>query len=335
MNVIEVAHDQAGAGMMYTVPVLSTPAAASATPDIAPGSLAAWVMALRMRSLLIAISPVIVAAALVWQRTGHLDVRVALLILAASIALQIITNLQNDVGYTLRGGERSGTRIGLPRATALGLLTTRQVRIAIICAIGAAVLLGLPLVAARGVPVLLIGIASIVAALAYMGGPRPIAYTPFGELVVFVFFGLLAVGGADYTLTGAVLPPVTALAAVAMGALAAAALVVNNHRDIAHDEGVGRRTLPVVLGAGASRGLYAASVLLPFALVPAIAWLAAGPWLLLPLALLPLALRLVRDFVRCPPGLPFNGILFRTFKLELAYAALLSAGAIVTRWLAS
>ncbi len=292
-------------------------------------------MALRMRSLLIAISPVIVAAALVWQRTGHLDVRIALLILAASIALQIITNLQNDIGYTLRGGERSGTRIGLPRATALGLLTTRQVRVAIVCAIGAAVVLGLPLVAARGVPVLLIGIASIVAALAYMGGPRPIAYTPFGELVVFVFFGLLAVGGADYTLTGAVLPPVTALAAVATGALAAAALVVNNHRDIAHDEGVGRRTLPVVLGAGASRGLYAASVLLPFALVPAMAWLAAGPWLLLPLALLPLALRLVRDFVRCPPGLPFNAILFRTFKLELAYAALLSAGAIATGWLAS
>ena len=208
-------------------------------------------------------------------------------------------------------------------------------RVAIVCAIGAAVVLGLPLVAARGVPVLLIGIASIVAALAYMGGPRPIAYTPFGELVVFVFFGLLAVGGADYTLTGAALPPVTALAAVATGALAAAALVVNNHRDIAHDEGVGRRTLPVVLGAGASRGLYAASVLLPFALVPAMAWLAAGPWLLLPLALLPLALRLVRDFVRCPPGLPFNAILFRTFKLELAYAALLSAGAIATGWLAS
>lgn len=320
---------------MHTVSALSTSHAASAAPDIAPGSLAAWVLALRMRSLLIAISPVIVAAALVWQRTGQLDVRMALLILAASIALQIITNLQNDVGYTVRGGERSGTRIGLPRATALGLLTTRQVRVAIVCAIGAAVLLGLPLVAARGMPVLLIGMASIVAALAYMGGPRPIAYTPFGELVVFVFFGLLAVGGADYTLTGAVLPPVTALAAVAMGALAAAALVVNNHRDIAHDEGVGRRTLPVVLGVGASRGLYAASVLLPFALVPAMAWLAAGPWLLLPLALLPLALLLVRDFGRCLPGLPFNAVLFRTFKLELAYAALLSVGAIVTRWLAS
>jgi hypothetical protein len=94
--------------------------------------------------------------------------------------------------------------------------------------------LGLALVAYRGWPVLAIGVASMVAALAYMGGPRPIAYTPFGELTVFVFFGLVAVMGTDWVLTGTV-GTVSVLAAVAMGGLAAAALAVNNHRDLAHD----------------------------------------------------------------------------------------------------
>ena len=319
---------------MNIVSTSSNAGAVPAAPNIAPGSARAWIMALRLRSLLIAISPVLVAAALVWARTGRLEIGMVLLILAASVMLQVVTNLQNDVGYTLRGGDRSRTRIGLPRATALGLLSTAQVRVAIGLAIVAAIAFGLPLVAVRGEPVLLMGIASIVAALAYMGGPRPIAYTPFGELVVFVFFGLLAVGGADYTLTGSPVTPVTALAAVAMGALAAAALVGNNHRDIAHDESVGRRTLPVVLGPGTSRGFYACAMLLPFALAPVMAWLAASPWFLLPLLWLPVALRLVRDFLNCPPGLPFNAVLFRTFKLELAYAALLSAGAILSRMLA-
>jgi 1,4-dihydroxy-2-naphthoate octaprenyltransferase len=320
---------------MSSVPAVPAPDvavdASTATPPIAPGSPAAWVMALRPRSLLIAISPVIVAAALVYQRTVHLDWGVVLLILAASVVLQVITNRQNDVGYTLRGGERSRTRIGLPRATALGLLTTRQVRVAIVLAIAVAVALGMPLVALRGLPVLLMGIASILAALAYMGGPIPIAYTPFGEIVVFVFFGLFAVGGTDYTLTGGPVPPVTLLAAAAMGLLAAAALVVNNHRDIAHDQGVGRHTLPVVVGARASTAVYVGCVLAPFALAGAMAWLADARWLLLPLLGLPIAVKLVHDFRHCPPGLPFNGVLFRTFKLELLFATLLAAGAVLAR----
>ncbi len=319
---------------MYTVPALPTSDAAHATPPVAPGSFAAWAMALRLRSLLVAVSPVLVAVALVWQRTGQLDLPKAALILAVAVLLQVITNLQNDVGYTLRGGERSRTRIGLPRATALGLLTTRQVRSAIVAAVVASIALGLPLVLARGWPVLAMGIASIVAALWYMGGPRPIAYTPFGEFVVFVCFGLTAVAGADYTLTGEPVPPLTWLAAVAMGGLAVAALVINNHRDREHDAGVGRRTFPVVFGADASRALFALSLLVPFALVPVLAWLAGSYWLLLPLAWLPVAVGVLRDFRGCPPGLAFNQVLFRAFKLELVFAALLAGGAVLARALA-
>ncbi len=297
---------------------------------VRPGRTAAWIAALRPRSLLVAVSPVLVGAALGWQRTGALDPLVSLIILAAALLVQVVTNLQNDVGYTVRGGDASGTRIGLPRATALGWLAVRTVRIAIVFVAITATALGLLLFAQRSWPVLAIGVASLLAALAYMGGPRPIAYTPLGEATVFVFFGLVAVMGTDWVLTDSI-GGVTMLAAMAIGALAAAALAVNNHRDMVHDALVGRRTFAVTFGAAVSQRLYTLLLLVPFALTPLMAWLAATPLLLLPCLLLPAAWSLRRDFVRCPPGLAFNEVLFRTFKMELLFAVLLAAGAVLGR----
>jgi 1,4-dihydroxy-2-naphthoate polyprenyltransferase len=294
------------------------------------GSLAAWRVAVRPRTLLVAFSPVLVGATLGFARTGAIDPLAALLVLGAALLMQIVTNMQNDVGYTVRGGDRSGTRTGLPRATANGWLSVRHVRAGIVVAALVATALGLALVAHRGWPVLVIGCASLLAALAYMGGPKPIAYTPLGELTVFVFFGLVAVMGTDWVLTAEV-GTVSMVASVAIGALAAAALAVNNHRDIAHDRLVGRRTFAVSFGERASRRQFAGLLLGPFALVPLMAWLAAAPSLLMPLLLLPAAVQLRGDFDRCPPGVAFNAILFRTFRLELWFAALLSAGALLAR----
>jgi len=188
-----------------------------------------------------------------------------------------------------------------------------------------------PWAVARGRPVLAIGVASLLAALAYMGGPRPIAYTPYGELTVFVFFGLVAVMGTDWVLTGDV-GSTTAVAAVAIGSLTAAALAVNNHRDIAHDALVGRRTFAVAFGATASLRMYTLLLLGPFALTPVMAWLAGAPTLLLPCLLLPAAWTLRQDMKRCPPGIAFNEVLFRTFKLELVFAVLLASGAVLGRF---
>ncbi len=230
----------------------------------------------------------------------------------------------------MRGAERRGNRTGLPRATANGWLSVRHVRAGIVVATIVAVAVGVALVAWRGWPVLAIGTASLLAALAYMGGPKPIAYSPYGELTVFVFFGLVAVMGTDWVLTGTVGGP-TVLAAVALGGLAAAALAVNNHRDIAHDRLVGRRTFAVTFGDAASRGLYSSLLLGPFALVPLLAWVAGIGTLLLPLVLLPAALQLRQSFLHCPRGIAFNDVLFRTFRLELWFAALLSAGALLGR----
>ncbi len=294
------------------------------------GSLAAWVVAVRPRSLPVAISPVLAGATLGFARSGRLDWVAAALVLAAALLMQVVTNMQNDVGYTVRGGDSSGTRTGLPRATANGWLSVRHVRTGIVLVALLATAIGLALVAWRGWPVLAIGVASLLAALAYMGGPRPIAYTPFGELTVFVFFGLVAVLGTDWVLTGSV-GAVTPVAALAIGSLAAAALAVNNHRDIAHDRLVGRCTFAVHFGERASLGLYTLLLLGPFALLPPMAWLGHSAGLLLPLALLPAALQLRHDFAHCPRGTAFNEVLFRTFQLELWFAALLSLGALLGR----
>ena len=302
----------------------------SGRDHVRAGSAAAWLAAVRPNSLLVAISPVIVGAALGWQRTGTLDGTVALIILAAAVLVQAISNMQNDVGYTVRGAESSGTRIGLPRATALGWLPVRAVRVAIVVAALAATALGIWLLLLRGWPVLVIGASSLAAALAYMGGPRPIAYTPFGEATVFVFFGLVAVMGTDWVLTDSI-GAATVVASVAIGSLAAAALAVNNQRDIAHDALVGRRTFPVTFGAAAAQRFYFTLLALPYALTLPMAWLADAPALALPLLLLPATWTLWRDFLRCPPGLAFNQVLFRTFRLELVFAVLLACGAVLDR----
>ncbi len=302
------------------------------SPAVRARSIAAWAAALRPRSLPVAISPVLVGAALGFERTGAIDGRAALLVLGAALLMQLITNLQNDVGFTLRGGGRGAAHTGQPRATANGWLSVGAVRAAIVFAAGMALCLGLALAAYRGWPVLAIGTASLLAALAYMGGPRPIAYTPFGELTVFVFFGLVAVLGTDWVLTGSV-GAATVLASSAIGSLAAAALAVNNHRDIAHDGLVGRSTFAVTFGQVASHRLFGTLLLGPFGLLPLLAWMQRDVALLLPVLLLPSALRLRRDFVNCTHGAGFNELLHRTFRLQLGFAALLATGALLVRML--
>ena len=144
----------------------------SASDDTTPhatvrrGSAPAWAAAVRPRSLLVALSPVLVGAALGFARSGHIDARAALLVLGAALLVQIVTNLQNDVGYTLRGAERSGTRRGLPRATAEAWLGVRQVRAAIVAAALAAAALALVLAFVALVAALLALVAALLALVA-------------------------------------------------------------------------------------------------------------------------------------------------------------------------
>lgn len=320
--------DAADQGTSEAMTTHASPSIAQAPQEsMVAGSWRAWCVALRPKTFWIATIPVIVGSALGLAETGVCDATIALLALIASLLLQAITNLQNDVGYTLRGAE-TGQRVGLSRATANGWLTPRQVQRAIAGAVLASLVVGSPIIARAGWPAALMGGASIVAAIAYMGGPRPIAFTPFGELTVFVFFGMVAVVGTYFVQTGTVSLGAW-LAAAAVGALAAAVLAVNNHRDRAHDATTGRRTFVVTFGARASQALWSALVLLAFALAAGVAAWEGNAWFALPLLTLPLAYSLWRDFRVVPPGPGWNGLLFRTVKLELAFGLLLAAGAVL------
>lgn len=304
----------------------------AAPDDVEPGSLRAWAVATRPRTLWIAAIPVAVATGLAFLRGAPILGWVTALALAGSLLVQVLSNLQNDVGYTARGLETGG-RVGLPRATARGWLSPQAVRRAIAAGVIASALVCVPLVAHAGWVPAAIGLASTAGALAYMGGPRPIAYTPFGEATVFVFFGLVAVLGTYYLHAGTVGADAW-LAGAAVGAHAAAVLAVNNHRDHEHDARTGRRTFAALFGEHASARLYRAALWSPFAIVAGLALARSEPGLALPLALAPVAARLQRDFGDAT-GLAFNAILFRTVKLELAFGLAFTAGAVAQRLLGS
>jgi len=298
---------------------------------IQPGSIRAWMLACRLPSLALALGPVLVGGSLAYLRTGGVNLIVAFLALCAAMLMQLITNLQNDLGYMVRGAARAGAHSGLPRASVNGWLSTRQLRGAI-CLLGLlATAIGVTLVAYRGWPVLAIGGLSLLAALAYMGGPRPIAYTPLGELTVLLFFGLIAVLGTDWLLSGGS-SVLSVLAALALGSLAAAALAVNNQRDVAHDRSAGRRTFAVCFGSGAAQTLFSLLLALAFVLLPFMAGVARAPLLLLPWVLLPRALRIRYDFAACRQGSDFNLILLRSFQLGLHFALLLAFATLLSRF---
>jgi 1,4-dihydroxy-2-naphthoate octaprenyltransferase len=271
---------------------------------------------------------VLVGASLGYRRTGSIDPLAALLVLVAALLMQVATNLQNDVGYTVRAADRDGTRSGFPRATATGVLSVFDLRAAIVVVATVALGVGLALAARRGWAVLAVGAASLTAALAYMGGPRPIAYTPFGEVTVFVFFGVVAVTGTDWAVTGSA-DFGTVLASMAIGALASAALAVNNHRDAAHDRLVGRRTFAVTFGGLASGRLFTLLLLGAFAMLPWIALQTRAPATLLPFVLMPVARKLQRALASASAPQALTGVLLRTFRLELEFAVLLSVGALI------
>ncbi len=280
----------------------------------------AWFLACRPKTLSVSLSPVLVGTAIAWHDTGTL---LWLPLLAAALGaafIQIGTNLFNDVGDFLRGTDTPG-RLGPKRATAEGWLTPGKVKAGAWLSFALAFMCGIYLVWHGGWPIVAIGLASLAAGWAYTGGPKPIAYGPLGEVFVFFFFGLVAVGGSYYLQTSG-LSTMALSAAALVGIHAAAVITVNNYRDLDGDAKSGKHTLAVRMGRPVTRRLYTAEMLAPYALLPLLAdlgWPAA-----LPLLSLPLALKLIRRFQREAPGPVFNNILAATAGLQLIFALLLS-----------
>lgn len=283
-----------------------------------------WLLAIRPKTLSAAVAPVLVGTA-VAARGGGVRLGPAAAALAGALLLQIGANLANDVDDFERGADTAARR-GPTRVTQGGLLGAGQVRAAEWLAFALAALVGCYLVAVAGWPIAVLGAAAIAAAWAYTGGPWPLGYHGLGDLCVFLFFGVAAVAGTAYAQTGA-LPPLALPAAVPVGALITAILVVNNTRDADTDRLAGKRTLAVRLGTAAARAQYALLLALAFA-VPPLLWTRglASAWVLLPLLTLPLAARRVADMARAADGATFNRLLADTARLQLVFGVLFAAG---------
>lgn len=227
-----------------------------------PGLIKAWLAFTRPKTWLLAISPVVAALALAWVDSGTFRTSAALFTLSIAVLMQAITNMENDLGYAERNAE-TGNRRGLPRATTRGWISRPTAQIAIRVVAMLALLNTAVLIWLGGWVFLLIGLASLTAAYCYMGGPKPIAYTPFGEIMVLVFFGLTAVCGTYYLQTDAITANALLLG-VALGTIATGVLAVNNFRDIEHDASIGRMTLPVTIGPKRFFTLFACMMMMPF-----------------------------------------------------------------------
>jgi len=281
-------------------------------------------MAARPATLPASIVPVLVGTA-AGLHDGSFILLPCIGALVAAVLIQIGTNLANDL-FDFEKGADTTQRLGPPRVTQTGLAAPQQVRLAMTLSFGTAAAIGLYLITVGGWPILVIGVFSIAAGIAYTGGPWPLGYHGLGDLFVFVFFGLVAVIGSAYLQTSTI--SLTSLAAaLPVGCTVTAILVVNNLRDIETDRRAGKRTLAVRIGAPLTRAQYALLLLAPYVLVtgfvlrsvfPQACWL---PWLTLPLVL-----SLVRAVLGGAEGRSLNAILKGTAQLHLFFGILLAGG---------
>jgi len=288
-----------------------------------------WLLAARPKTLTASLSPVLFGTSLAASFSPQpVPLHLAALALASALCIQVGTNLVNDAQDFEKGAD-TAERLGPTRVTQSGLLRGRHVMLGAGAFFLAATLLGIPLVIAGGIPILVIGALSLVAGYAYTAGPFPLAYLGLGEVFVMLFFGVAAVKGMAYVLTGHGLWPWAEVAALQVGLQSSALLAVNNCRDIEGDRRVGKRTLAARFGLRFARIEIAALAAAPYLL--GVTWVAAGrPWAAcLPLATLPLAIRLVRGVWNEPPSPRFNVFLAQTALLQLLFCALAAFGMVL------
>jgi 1,4-dihydroxy-2-naphthoate octaprenyltransferase len=279
-----------------------------------------WVAGARPRTLPAAVVPVVVGSGVAFGY-GHFSLWRAVLALVVALALQVGVNYANDYSDGIRGTDER--RVGPARLVAAGLARPRQVLSAALGCFAVACLAGFVLAAVTSWWLILLGAVAVAAAWTYTGGRHPYGYHGLGEIAVFAFFGLAAVVGTAYVQMDS-LPWLAVAAAVPVGLLACALLVINNLRDIPSDRLAGKHTLAVMLGDQHTRWLYMACALIPFVVAAAIAL--ARPLVLIAFAALPLALVPVRSVHAGASGPALIGALGKTGRLQLAFGVLLTLG---------
>ena len=269
-----------------------------------------WVLGARPRTLPAAIAPVVVASALAGSDFNWFR---AALALKVGVWLQIGVNFANDYSDGVKGTDEN--RIGPTRLVASGLASAKAVKNAAFISFAIASVAGLWLSLLTSPLLILFGILAIAAAWGYTGGKNPYGYSGLGEVSVFTFFGLVATMGTYYALTEKV-TVLSFIVAIPMGALSCAILAVNNIRDRAQDELVGKKTLAVRLGDVKARRMFVA--LLVLAHVAAVATLI--PTALLTLLVAPMSYSISKLVLSGVSGKDLIPVLGRTGKLQLMFA---------------
>ena len=301
----------------------STPSSA----NLRPGSARAWLLASRPATLSAAIIPVAVGSA-VAHSLASFALLPALAALFGAIWIQVGTNFANDV-FDYKKGAYTGNRVGPQRAAQAGLLSEAQLFAGMFVAFGIATLCGVYLLSVGGWPIVGIGLASIASGIAYTGGPYPLGYNGLGDLFVMIFFGFVAVCGTVYVQMARV-PELAWWAAIPVGCLATAILVVNNIRDADTDVLCGKRTLAVRFGRSAARCEYVFLITASFA-VPSllvleghvgalglVCWLSA-----------PLAVNLIGKVTTSSDAQILNGCLKGSAALLLLHGTLFAMGLVL------
>jgi 1,4-dihydroxy-2-naphthoate octaprenyltransferase len=296
----------------------------------APG-IGTWLLAIRPATLPASVSGVIVGLGAAYASGAAFRPDTALGCMAVALLLQVAANLANDLS-DFRKGADNADRLGPTRVASSELVTVQQLQAAIVVVLALSAVVGLWLAFVGGPAILALGAAAILALLGYTGGPLPYGYRGLGEVFVFIFFGLVAVMATAELQSGRV-EPLYALAAIPVGTLTTGILVVNNLRDTTTDRAAGKRTLAVTFGEGFARAEYVACLVVAWAVPVALlaakaagASVAAGPWVLLSLLAMPMAVPLLRVVYGGGDPRRLNLVLKATARLTLVFALLFAAG---------
>ena len=284
-----------------------------------------WVLASRLKTLPAAISPVLVGVSLAIH-DGEFQLFIAFMTLLAAVLIQIGANFANDVYDFLNGSDRED-RLGPTRATQSGLIPPEDMKKGMWLIFALAICVGFYLASIGGWPIVWIGLASIASAIAYTGGPYPLGYHGWGDVFVFVFFGIIAVPGTYYLQSGFVSYD-SILFGIPLGALSTAILIVNNLRDADTDIKSGKRTLAVRFGKTFVKIEYIIMMVVAFAIPIYILQFWDELSLYIILFLLPISIRLIQSLYN-ETGISLNPVLVNTAQFLFHFSILLSIGLIL------
>ena len=285
------------------------------------------IVAARPKTLPAAVAPVMLGTALAAQ-AGCFRFIPAALCLAFALLIQVGANYANDYFDFMKGAD-TPDRIGPVRAVASGLMTPKEMFRAMWAVFGLAFLVGCGLIFYGGWWLLAIGVASILCALAYTGGPYPLGYHGYGDLLVFIFFGLIAVMFTFFVQSG-YFSVNSFWVSIVAGGLVTNILIVNNYRDAENDERVGKETLVVRFGRPFALVHYQINFLLAL-FVPFVLWrLGMKPWVFLPLTIWPASYFLSKGLRDACYGSEYNKLLAQTAQFLMVYSVLFSIGIAVS-----